>query len=51
MKQYQVDLDPSKLAAYDINFNMVVDAIKNSNRDVGVKVIESNDAQMYVRGQ
>lgn len=50
VKQYQIDLDPNKLAAYDVNFNMVVDAIKNTNRDVGGKVIESNSIQMYVRG-
>lgn len=50
VKQYQVDLDPNKLAVYDVNFNMVVDAIKNTNRDVGGKVIESNSSQMYVRG-
>ncbi len=51
VKQYQVDLDPNKLAAYDIHFNTVVDAISNSNRDVGGKVLESNNTQMYVRGQ
>jgi Cu(I)/Ag(I) efflux system membrane protein CusA/SilA len=50
VKQYQVDLDPNKLAAYDVNFNMVTDAIRNSNRDVGGKVIESNSLQMFVRG-
>ncbi|MBI1807377.1 MAG: efflux RND transporter permease subunit [Ignavibacteria bacterium] len=50
VKQYQIDLDPNKLVAYDVNFNMIVDAIKNTNRDVGGKVIESNGAQMYVRG-
>ncbi len=51
VKQYQVDLDPNKLAAYDVDFNMVTDAIRNSNRDVGGKVIESNSLQMFVRGR
>jgi len=51
VKQYQVDLDPNKLVAYDVNFNFVVDAIKNTNRDVGGKIIESNSMQMFVRGQ
>ncbi len=50
VKQYQVDLDPNKLAAYDINYATVVEAIKNSNREVGGKVIEANGSQMYVRG-
>jgi Cu(I)/Ag(I) efflux system membrane protein CusA/SilA len=51
VKQYQVDLDPNKLVAYDVNFNSIVDAIKNTNRDVGGKIIESNSMQMFVRGQ
>lgn len=51
VKQYQVDLDPNKLAAYDVNFNSIVEAIRNTNRDVGGKVIESNSIQMFVRGQ
>jgi copper/silver efflux system protein len=51
VKQYQVDLDPNKLVAYDVNFNSIVDAIKNTNRDVGGKIIESNSIQMFVRGQ
>jgi copper/silver efflux system protein len=50
VKQYQIDLDPNKLAAYDVNFNSIVDAVRNTNRDVGGKVIESNAMQMYVRG-
>ena len=50
VKQYQVDLDPIKLAAYDVNFNSVVEAIKGTNRDVGGKILESNGKQMYVRG-
>ena len=50
VKQYQVDLDPNKLVAADVDVKMVVEAITNSNRDVGGKIIESNESQMYVRG-
>jgi copper/silver efflux system protein len=50
VKQYQVDLDPQKLVAADVDVKMVVEAIRNSNRDVGGKIIESNASQMYVRG-
>jgi Cu(I)/Ag(I) efflux system membrane protein CusA/SilA len=50
VKQYQVDLDPNRMVASDVNVNMVVEAIRNSNRDVGGKIIESNASQMYVRG-
>src|SRR5437667_5477490 len=35
VKQYQVDLDPNKLAAYNIAIKDVVSAIKGSNADVG----------------
>src|SRR5258706_8818092 len=50
VKQYQVDLDPNKLVAADVDVKMVVEAIRNSNRDVGGKIIESNASQMYIRG-
>jgi Cu(I)/Ag(I) efflux system membrane protein CusA/SilA len=51
VKQYQIDLDPNKLAAYDMSYAMLVDAIKNTNREVGGKIIEQNDVAMYVRGE
>jgi Cu(I)/Ag(I) efflux system membrane protein CusA/SilA len=50
VRQYQIDLDPNRLAAYDISFMSVVEAVKNTNREVGGKVIESNGRQMFVRG-
>jgi copper/silver efflux system protein len=50
VRQYQVDLDPNKLAAYDVNFMSVVEAIRGTNREVGGKVIEANGAQQFVRG-
>ncbi|MBS4027371.1 MAG: efflux RND transporter permease subunit [Ignavibacteriales bacterium] len=51
VKQYQIDLDPNKLVAYDLHYMSVVDAIKNTNREVGGKIIEQNDVAMYVRGE
>jgi Cu(I)/Ag(I) efflux system membrane protein CusA/SilA len=50
VQQYQIDLDPNKLAAYDVSYTTVVDAVRKSNRDVGGKVIEANGSQMYIRG-
>jgi Cu(I)/Ag(I) efflux system membrane protein CusA/SilA len=50
VKQYQIDLDPLKLAAYDVDYRSVVEAVQNSNRDVGGKIIESNGSQSFVRG-
>src|SRR5438132_7280908 len=37
VKQYQVDLDPNALVAYNIPLSEVVNAIKMSNADVGGK--------------
>ncbi|MGB9663633.1 MAG: efflux RND transporter permease subunit [Ignavibacteria bacterium] len=51
VKQYQVDIDPNKLRAYDISINEVVQAIQKSNSEVGGKLIEVNDAEYFVRGQ
>ncbi len=51
VKQYQVDLDPNKLAAYDIPLNEVADKIRRSNGDVGGKVFEVGSTEYYVRGR
>jgi copper/silver efflux system protein len=51
VKQYQVDLDPNKLAAYGIPLNEVADKIRRSNGDVGGKVFEVGSTEYYVRGR
>src|SRR6476660_5375978 len=50
VKQYQVDLDPNKLLAYNIPLGDVVEAIKVSNADVGGKVFEIATREYFVRG-
>lgn len=50
IKEYQVDLDPVALKAHNVNMMHVVDAIKQSNLDVGANTIELNLAEYYVRG-
>ena len=50
VKQYQVDLDPNKLLAYNIPLGDVVEAIKESNADVGGKVFEIATKEYFVRG-
>ena len=40
VKQYQVDLDPNKLVAYDIPLAEVVNKIRMTNGDVGGKIFE-----------
>lgn len=51
IKQYQVDVDPAKLSSYGIGINDISNAIRNSNKDVGGKNIESSDKEFFVRGK
>ena len=51
VKQYQVDLDPNKLAAYGIPLHEVVNKIRMSNGDVGGKIFEVGSTEYYVRGR
>ena len=51
VKQYQVNLDPNKLAAYRIPVKSVVDAIRMSNNDVGGRSIELSGTEYMVRGR
>jgi Cu(I)/Ag(I) efflux system membrane protein CusA/SilA len=51
VKQYQVDIDPNQLRAYDATTTDVVNAIQSNNNEVGGKIIEANDAEYFVRGQ
>lgn len=50
VKEYQVDLDPAALKAHNVSLMQVVNAIKESNQDVGANTIELNLAEYYVRG-
>src|SRR5881394_3842169 len=50
-KQYQVTVDPNKLRAYGVTLNEVIDAIRQSNNDVGGRIIELSGREYYVRGR
>jgi Cu(I)/Ag(I) efflux system membrane protein CusA/SilA len=50
VKQYQIDLDPMKLRAYNVPLKDVVAAVERSNNNVGAKVIEVGDTENLVRG-
>jgi Cu(I)/Ag(I) efflux system membrane protein CusA/SilA len=51
VKQYQVNLDPNRLAAYDVGVKQVVDAIKMSNNDVEGRLLEFAGREYMVRGR
>ena len=50
VKQYQIDLDPVKLRAYNVALKDVVSAVQGSNNNVGAKVMEVGDTEDMVRG-
>jgi Cu(I)/Ag(I) efflux system membrane protein CusA/SilA len=51
VQTYQVTVDPTKLRAYGIPLSKVSDVIRNSNRDVGGRVIEMAETEYMVRGK
>lgn len=50
VREYQVDVDPQKLRAYDITLGQVFRAVMASNSSVGGKVIHKGGAEYLVRG-
>jgi Cu(I)/Ag(I) efflux system membrane protein CusA/SilA len=50
-KQYQVTVDPARLRAHDVTLTEVVDAIRQSNNDVGGRILEMSGREYYVRGR
>ncbi len=51
VKQYQINLDPNKLAAYRLPVKTIVDAVRMSNNDVGGRSIEFSGTEYMVRGR
>ena len=50
VKQYQVVVDPNKLAAYNLPLAKVKQAIQMSNQDVGGGLFEQAETEFMVRG-
>ncbi|MCL4814032.1 MAG: CusA/CzcA family heavy metal efflux RND transporter, partial [Vicinamibacteraceae bacterium] len=51
VKQYQVAMDPNRLAAYDLSMKEVVMAIQASNNDVEGRLLEFAGREYMVRGR
>ncbi|WP_318478623.1 efflux RND transporter permease subunit [Photobacterium leiognathi] len=49
VKQYQVEIDPAKLRAYDLTLQQFNMAIQNGNQETGASVIEVAEAEHMVR--
>ncbi|HEX5133767.1 MAG TPA: efflux RND transporter permease subunit, partial [Thermoanaerobaculia bacterium] len=50
VRQYQVDVDPNRLAAYGLSIRDVITAVEMSNNNVGGKVVEQGGLEYVVRG-
>ena len=50
VKQYQVEVDPNKLLAFDLSIAEVKRAIQKSNMDVGGRLLEMAEMEFMVRG-
>jgi Cu(I)/Ag(I) efflux system membrane protein CusA/SilA len=51
VRQYQVNVDPNRLAAYGIPISKVVDAVRQGNNDVGGRLVEFTGREYMVRGR
>ena len=51
VRQYQVNVDPNKLQAYNMPISKVVDAVRSGNNDVGGRLVEFTGAEYMVRGR
>lgn len=50
VKEYQIDVDPDAMRAYDVKLNDIITSVKKANIDVGAKTIEFNRVEYVVRG-
>ncbi len=51
VRQYQVEVDPDSLRYHNIPLSMVINAVKESNIDVGAKTVETSGMEFIVRGK
>lgn len=49
VKQYQIQIDPNKLRAYDVTLQQIKTAIQDGNQETGASVIEVAEAEHMVR--
>src|SRR5580765_1795641 len=50
VQQYQIDIDPNRLRAYNLSLANVVEAVRSSNENVGGNVLEANGTWSIIRG-
>ena len=50
-REYQVQVDPARLLAFNVSISKVADAVRASNQDVGGRVLEMGGTEYVVRGR
>lgn len=50
-RQYQIAVDPARLAAYGLSLNAVTAAVQGANSEVGARVIEQSGREFILRGR
>ena len=50
-KEYQINVDPNKLASFGISLKKLTAAVRASNIDVGGRVLEISGHEQFVRGR
>ena len=50
VQEYQIDVDPDAMRAFDVKLDEVFMAVKMSNVDVGARTIEVNKVEYIIRG-
>ncbi|MHC4759091.1 MAG: efflux RND transporter permease subunit, partial [Planctomycetota bacterium] len=50
VKEYQIDVDPDAMRAFEVGLDDIFSAVKTSNVDVGARTIEINKVEYIVRG-
>jgi len=50
IKEYQIDLNPEALKAYNVSAMDVMNAVRKSNLDIGAETIELNNVEYIIRG-
>ncbi len=50
VKEYQIDINPDALRAYDVSLAQIINAVRSSNLDVGARTLEVNRVEYVIRG-
>lgn len=51
VKEYQINIDPNKLASYGIPLQKVTTSVRAANNDVGGRVLEIAGHEQFIRGR